>query len=221
VLILTAIRETQGFVGNWFMPIRKGGHPATEDGDQPARVKKSERTRGAILDAARRAFAEHGYERATVRDIAARVGVDPALVMRYFGSKEDLFAEASEFDLHLPDLAAEKPGRRGALLIAHFLDLWEGALSNGTMAVLMRAAATNDHAAAKMRRIFAGQVVPALAKVVDPSELSTRAGLVSSQLLGLALCRYVLKLPPVAMLPRDQIVRSVGPTLQNYLTGKL
>jgi len=203
------------------MPTRDGRRPAAKDGGEPARIKKSERTRGAILEAARRAFADHGYERATVRDIAARAGVDPALVVRYFGSKEDLFAEASEFDLHLPDLAAEKPGQRGAVLITHFLDLWEGALSTGTMAVLMRAAATNDHAAAKMRKIFAGQVVPALAKTVDPTELATRAGLVSSQLLGLALCRYVLKLPPVAMLSRDQIVRSVGPTLQNYLTGKL
>lgn len=195
--------------------------PKQTAGGGEAKLKKSERTRGAILEAARRTFADHGYERATVRDIAARAGVDPALIMRYFGSKEDLFAEASEFDLQLPDLAAEKPARRGALLIAHFLDLWEGALSTGTMAVLMRAAATNDHAAAKMRKIFAGQVVPALAKIVEPSELAPRAGLVSSQLLGLALCRYVLKLPPVAMLSRDQIVRSVGPTLQNYLTGKL
>ena len=173
-------------------------------------MKKSERTRAAILEASLTAFAEQGYERATVRDIAARAGVDPALVVRYFGSKEALFAEASDFDLKLPDLTAAKPGRLGQVLIAHFLEM-----------ILMRTAATNEEAAGKMRKIFAGQVMPALARTMEPAEAATRAGLVSTQLLGLALCRYVLKLPPVTALSRDQIVKSVGASLQTYVTGKL
>lgn len=184
-------------------------------------LKKSERTRAAILTAARAAFAEQGYERATVRDIAARAGVDPALVVRYFGGKDALFAEASDFDLRLPDLAGAPRAKLGEIVIAHFLDVWEESSGSAGMAILMRAAATNEEAAAKMRRIFASQVAPMLAAIVDRSEMATRAGLVSTQLLGLALCRYVLKLPPVTGLSREQIVRSVGPSLQAYMTGKL
>lgn len=193
--------------------------PDTAPGARPQ--KKSERTRAAILQAAQAAFAEHGYDRATVRDIAARADVDPALVVRYFGGKDGLFAEASDFDLRLPDLAGAPRARLGETVIAHFLDVWEGSSSSAGMAILMRAASTNEEAAAKMRRIFASQVAPMLAKIADRAEVAARAGLISTQLLGLALCRYVLKLPPVTALSREQIIRSIGPTLQTYMTGKL
>jgi AcrR family transcriptional regulator len=182
---------------------------------------KSERTRAAILAAARELFAELGYERTTVRGIAARASIDPAMVMRYFGSKDGLFAEATVFDLKLPDLTAIDPLQLGRTLIAHFLAVWEGSLNQGTLTILLRAAASNDEAAAKMRSIFAGQVMPMLARVTDRSELGPRAGLISSQLLGIALCRYVLKVPPIVAMKPDLIVSSVGPTLQQYITGKL
>jgi len=182
---------------------------------------KSERTRAAILAAARELFAELGYERTTVRGIAARASIDPAMVMRYFGSKDGLFAEATVFDLKLPDLTAIDPLQLGRTLIAHFLAVWEGSLNQGTLTILLRAAASNDEAAAKMRSIFAGQVMPMLARVTDRSELGPRAGLISSQLLGIALCRYVLKVPPIVAMKPDLIVISVGPTLQQYITGKL
>jgi AcrR family transcriptional regulator len=182
---------------------------------------KSERTRAAILAAARELFAKLGYERTTVRGIAARASIDPAMVMRYFGSKDGLFAEATVFDLKLPDLTAIDPLQLGPTLIAHFLALWEGSLNQGTLTILLRAAASNDDAAAKMRSIFAGQVMPMLAQVTDRSELGPRAGLISSQLLGIALCRYVLKVPPIVAMKPELIVSSVGPTLQQYITGKL
>ena len=72
--------------------------------DRPAKTAKSQRTKAAILKAAQQLFADQGYERATVRDIAARAAIDPAMVIRYFGSKEGLFAQATAFDLKLPDL---------------------------------------------------------------------------------------------------------------------
>lgn len=77
------------------------------------------------MTAARERFATEGYERATVRAIAADAGIDPAMVMRYFGSKERLFAAAAEFDLRLPDLAAVPADEIGAVLVGHFLDRWE------------------------------------------------------------------------------------------------
>src|SRR5262245_43747230 len=185
-----------------------------------SKTPKSERTRAAILKAAQELFGELGYERTTVRDIAARALIDPAMVMRYFGSKDELFARATAFDLKLPDLTKAKPSQLGKTLITHFLELWEGSLSNGGLTILLRASASNEDAAAKMRMIFAGQVLPMLAQVTDGGDLAARAGLVSSQLLGLAVCRYILKVPPVVAMPREQIIKRVGPTLQRYITGK-
>src|ERR1700755_154838 len=94
--------------------------------DHPTKTAKSHRTKAAILKAAQELFAEQGYERATVRDIAARAAIDPAMVIRYFGSKEGLFAQATAFDLKLPDLAGIPTDEIGATLVAHFIDIWEG-----------------------------------------------------------------------------------------------
>lgn len=181
--------------------------------------RRSDATRAAILAAARERFATDGYDRATIRAIAAQAEIDPAMVMRYYGNKEGLFAAAAQFDLHMPDLRQIAPGELGATLVGHFLDVWE---NDDTFMALLRASATNEAAADRMKGIFQAQVVPAIASVTpDRATLPTRAGLISSQLLGLALCRYLLRLPPVRALDRKQIVRNIGPTLQRYLTGKL
>jgi len=85
--------------------------------DRPAKTAKSQRTKAAILKAAQALFADQGYERATVRDIAARAAIDPAMVIRYFGSKEALFAEATAFDLKLPNLQIPRAKLTGVQLI--------------------------------------------------------------------------------------------------------
>lgn len=182
---------------------------------------KSERTKAAILKAAQELFGEVGYDRTTVRDIAGRASIDAALVMRYFGSKDELFARATVVDLKLPDLTKLTPQQFGDALIRHFLDIWEGPSSNGSLTILLRTSTSNDEIAAKTRSVFAGQVLPMVARVADPAELPTRAGLIASQLLGLALCRYVLKVPPVVALAPDQIVKTVGPVLQRYISEPL
>ena len=86
------------------------------------------------------------------------------------------------------------------------------------MAVLLRSAASNPAAAEELKAVFAGQVLPAVARVAGEDAVA-RAGLVASQLLGLAFCRYVLRLPPVVALSRERIVREVGSTIQRYLVG--
>ena len=179
------------------------------------RPRRSDATRAAILDAARERFAKDGYERATIRAIAADAGIDPAMVMRYYGSKEKLFATAAEFDLRLPDVAAIPRSRLGTTLVAHFLDRWEG---DETMLALLRAAVTNEAAAERMRAIFAIQLGPAATKLGHPpAQARVRAGLVATQMLGLALARYALRLPPVVALSREDIVTWLGPTIQRYL----
>jgi AcrR family transcriptional regulator len=179
-------------------------------------LKKSDRTREAILSAARHLFARQGYETTTVRDVAERARIDPAMVIRYFGSKDGLFAQAASVDLELPPSADIDPCDMGRIMVEHFLEIWEGAGSKQGMAVLLRSAASNSYAAAKMREAFLAQVMPFITSMGDPASASRRAGLVASQLLGLAVCRYVLKLPPVVALSHAEIVASLGPTLQRY-----
>lgn len=178
--------------------------------------RRSDATRAAILAAAREQFAASGYQAATIRSIAAVAGIDPALVMRYYGNKEGLFAAAAEFDLRLPDLGALPRRQVGAALVGHFLDRWEG---DETLMALLRAAVTTEAARERMQAIFATQVAPQVIALsgLPRTDALARAGLISSQILGLALCRYVLKLPPVVKLPRSEVVRRVGAVVQGYL----
>lgn len=185
-----------------------------------ARESKSDRTRAAILEAAQTLFAERGYEKTTIRDVAARAAIDPAMVMRYFGSKDELFARAATFDLNLPDLSGVRRDDIGDTLIRHFFDLWEGDAGAG-LTILLRSAASNAYAAEKTREIFAAQVLPAIARAGEAPDAGVRAGLIGSQLLGLALCRYVLKIPPLAAAPSERLIAEIGPTLQRYAVESL
>jgi AcrR family transcriptional regulator len=182
-----------------------------------ARPRRSDGTRAAILAAARGRFATDGYARSTIRAIAADAGIDPSMVMRYFGSKEGLFAAAADFELRLPDPAGMPREHVGRLAAEYFFTRWE---DDGSLQALLRVGTTNEAAAERLRQIFAQQLAPMVAAVAPPgADVAVRAGLVASQVLGVALTRYVLRLPPVADLPADELVRWVGPTLQRYLTA--
>jgi AcrR family transcriptional regulator len=176
-------------------------------------------TAQALQGRPRTAFAELGFDGATIRDVARRADVDPALVIRYFGSKDALFARATRFDLQLPDLADVAPRLLGTTLAGHFFDLWENPNSGDAMKILLRSAASSAEAAATMRTIFTQQVEPALRRVAPSADAATRAALVSSQLLGFALCRYVLQLPPIVAMTRADVIRALGRTLNGYLSA--
>lgn len=173
-------------------------------------------TRERILAVAREHFAQQGYDRTTIRSIASAAQIDPSMVMRYFGNKEGLFAAAADFDLRLPDLGAVPRDALGAALVSHFLDRWEG---DETLMALLRTASTNEAAAARMQALFSTQMAPLIARLSGDTRAgaAARAGLIATQILGLALCRYVLKLPPVVALKRAEIVRRIGATVQSYL----
>ncbi|MCE7008340.1 TetR family transcriptional regulator [Kibdelosporangium philippinense] len=177
-------------------------------------ARRSDATREAILKAARERFAADGYERATIRAIAADAGIDPAMVMRYYGNKEKLFATAAEFDLRIPDLTAIPRTEIGATLARHVLARWQ---DEETMMALLRAGVTNPAAAERMRSICATQLGTAFA-AINLDNIPTRAGLVASQVLGFALCRYILEFPPVMAMDTEAVVTWLGPTLQRYLT---
>lgn len=188
----------------------------------PAVPRRSDATRAGILRAAQARFAADGYQKATIRAIAADADIDPSMVMRYYGNKTKLFAAATDIDLHLPDLAAIPKRHLGNTLVAHFLQRWEGDPADDALLMLLRSAATDDVAAERMRTIFRDQLAPALLNLIgDPAEAAERAGLISTQLLGLALCRNILRLPPVTALDAETVVARIGPTIQRYLVTPL
>jgi AcrR family transcriptional regulator len=187
--------------------------------NHPKKLSKSDRTKASILEAARELFAEHGYDGASIRDIATRASIDPALVIRYLNSKDELFARAALFDLQLPPTLVTDPSSIGDAIIRRFLRTWEGAPSATGMVILLRSAASNEFAAEKVRDVFANQVRPVVAAFGSPADAGRRAGLVASQLLGLATCRYLLRLPPVVALSHEEIIDNIGPALQRYVTG--
>jgi AcrR family transcriptional regulator len=179
------------------------------------RARNAAETRADILAAARARFGAEGYERTTLRAVAGDVGVDPALVIRYFGSKQDLFAAAAEFTLDLPDLTGVPPDGVADALLPAFFAVWE---DDTTFVALLRAAMTSETAANTMRLVFATQVAPTLA-AVTPDHPAERAGLMGAFIIGLATTRYVLANPAVANLSHDDLIRWAAPVVRQLLTG--
>ncbi|MEM6106006.1 TetR family transcriptional regulator [Mycobacterium sp. 050272] len=175
--------------------------------------RTSEQTKAVILAAARERFGSAGFQGATIRGIAADAGVDPAMVMRYYGSKDKLFAAAADFDLRFPDVAAMDPAQIGRSLVRHFLERWD----DDALVILLRSSATNEEAAQRMQEIFRSQIQPLAASFAPNNESGLRAGLVASQILGMALCRFVLRIPPLVDMTPDEVVDWLGPTIQRYL----
>ncbi len=176
--------------------------------------RSSDQTKAVILAAARERFGAVGFQAATIRAIAADAGVDPAMVMRYYTSKDKLFAAAAEFDLKFPDFAGTDRQQVGRALVRHFLERWEG---DEALVILLRSSATNGEAGQRMQEIFGTQLQPLVASFVPASEAGVRAGLIATQILGMALCRFVLRLPPVVEMTMDEVVEWIGPTIQRYL----
>lgn len=179
------------------------------------RPRNASATQADILAAARVRFGADGYERTTLRTVAADVGVHPALVIRYFGDKEGLFAAAIDFAVDLPDLTGVEPDDLAEHLLPRFFEVWE---DNGAFLSLLRSAATSPTAAAKMREIFATQVSPVF-KAITPDHPTERAGLLGSFVIGLATSRYILKTPGITELDHDDLTRWAAPVMQHILTG--
>src|SRR3954447_12817869 len=189
----------------------------TENAADSGFGKRSDRTKTAILQATRERLAAHGYDRTTIRGVAADAGIDPSMVMRYFGTKAQLFDAALDIDLRLPDLTGVRSDELPRTLVRLFIDRWENDPTGDALLVLLRSAVTNDHAAARMREIFAAQVAPALAGALGQELAAQRAGLVSAQLLGLGLTRYLLRLPAVTALSPQEIEDTLTPAIQAVL----
>ena len=207
-------------------------------------------TREANPAAARTRARDSGYGGATIRGTAAHAGVDAALVHHFFGTKERLFAAAMRLPLSPGDVVAaalapgaHEPGRGlGEHLLRTVLGAWDVAEMRSTFLGLLRSAVTSEQAAGMLREFAteailsriagaaqaaagsgapgAGAARPAGPGAADP-DAQFRAALVASQVLGLALTRYVLELDPLVRADVDELATAIGPTLERYLTGQV
>ena len=187
-------------------------------------------TREAILSASRAQFAEHGYDGATIRAIARDAGVDPALVHHYYGGKEKLFAAAMQLpfipsEVITAALTQRDPSESlGTHMVRTALSVWESAEVRDAFQTMLRSALTSEHAAATLRQFITDAILRPLASAADggvAERTPFRASLVGTQMLGLALGRYVLRFEPIAAATPDELAAAVGPVIDRYLTGDI
>ncbi|GAB3521963.1 TetR/AcrR family transcriptional regulator [Arthrobacter monumenti] len=183
-------------------------------------------TRGQILAAAQKLFAEQGYEGTSLRSIAREAEVDPALVHHYFDGKEALLAASVELPANpnevLAGVAALPAAERGAALLRTLLALWDSPLQPALL-TLVRSIIGSPPQSALMREVLRRRILNVIMAGLeyDKDETQLRGELLVSQVFGLMVSRYVLKLEPLASLSSEEVVRLVSPTVQHYLTGDL
>jgi len=181
--------------------------------------------REAILEAARRSFTANGYDRASIRDIAGRAGVDPALVHHYFGKKSELFVAAVELPLDPAVVVATLMGgdreRIGERIVGLLLSLSDDPRDRSSLIALVRSAVSSEDAARMLREFLVSVLFARVAEALGMADARLRASLVASQIMGLAVARYIVRVEPVASAPTDVVIAAVGPNLQRYLTGDL
>jgi AcrR family transcriptional regulator len=181
--------------------------------------------REAILAAARESFTASGYDRASIRDIAGRAGVDPALVHHYYGTKHELFIAAVELPVDVTVLLERiLDGERdqvGERIVAMLLSVWDTQLDRSPLIALVRSAVSSDEAARMLREFLVSVLFSRISERLGLPDSRLRASLAASQIIGLMIARYVVRLEPLASAPPPVVIAAVGPTLQRYLTGEL
>ncbi|HEY5834429.1 TetR family transcriptional regulator [Streptomyces sp.] len=192
-------------------------------GRRPGRRPGNTDSRERILAAARHRFGSHGYAGTSIRAVAQQAEVDAALVYHFFTSKEGLF-EASMRDAVQPaelrdTVLAGTVAGMGERMARAFLALWESGDRRDQLASILRSAVSHQAAAEMVRRFVVREVLLPVAQAAGHSRPEVRAGLMGSQLIGLALTRYIVEVPPLATMELEEVVAAVAPTLQRYLTG--
>jgi len=180
-------------------------------------------TRGAVLAAARAEFAAHGYEKASMRGIARVAGVDPALLHHYFGSKDRLFLAVLDFPVDprvvVEQIVAGERDQVGERIARFVLTLWDDQGVRDRLLAVLRGAAGSGEVAAILRGFMVGELVARVAEGLHVPQPELRVELVLSQIVGLAMTRYVIALEPVASASAEELVPLLAPTIQRYLTG--
>jgi AcrR family transcriptional regulator len=176
-----------------------------------------------VLDTARRLFADAGYDKTSVRDIAAGAGVDPALIRHYFGSKAELFRATMGWPFAPAHIAARVAGgdrgEMGARLARVFFDVWEQPDTRAPLLAILRGAATHEESATLVRQFIQGQVYRQMADELAGPDAELRIDLAMSQLLGIAYLRHILRVDPIASTPVEELIARVAPAVTAHLVG--
>ena len=183
-------------------------------------------SRGAVLAAAKARFATEGYEKATLRAIADDAHVDPSMVLYLFGSKAELFRESLRLIVDPSMLVAALTGGPdddpdiGNRMVRAYLRIWQGPDTGPSMVAMLQSATSNSDAHDAFRTFMQDYVLTAVSGVLGGGEQAKlRAMLAASQLVGAAVLRYVMTVPPLATLSDDEVVRLIAPTVTRYLTA--
>ncbi|TDD63076.1 TetR/AcrR family transcriptional regulator [Kribbella antibiotica] len=197
--------------------------PHATEGPRPGRRPGGPDTRGEILDAARKTFADKGFTATSIRAVAREAGVDAALVHHYFDSKDSLFIESMALPVDPRQIAAavldgprDEIGRR---LATAFLEVWESADGQQRMRAILRSVVASDEVARAMREGITQLVLQPVSKALDVPDAELRVSLVATQLIGLAMVRYLIELEPVVSADLQILVDRLAPVLQHHLTG--
>ena len=178
-------------------------------------------TREAILKVARRGFATRGYDATSLRLIAAEAEVDPALVIHYFGTKDNLFVAATGLPAGLPGAIASLAGIPvtdfPAALVRAYLELVDSDDSRNAILALVRSAVSHERAAAMLREFLTAQLLPVIARLTQRDDARLRASLVAAQLIGIAVLRHVIRVEPLVRATPDDIAAVAAPAIGQYL----
>ena len=182
-------------------------------------------TRAAIAEAAQRSFAALGYDRTTIRAIASEAGVDPALVVHFFGSKQQLFLAVMDLpfepEVALPSILAGKRKTVGERFARFIVGVLEDEQARSVMTGMVRAAASEPEAARMLRELISRRVVGPIASTLGEEDAELRATLLGSQIVGVIMARYVVAVEPLASLDPERLIAALAPNLQRYLVGPL
>jgi len=193
-------------------PRRRGRRPAGED------------TKAAIVAAARSEFAARGYDATTLRGIARSAGVDPRLVHHYFDGKDAVFAASLELPVRPGDVIAGvlagPPEGIGERLVRTFLEVWDSPGGQDPAMALVKSLLSSETGVRTIREFVVREIFGRLATVAVRDDAELRAAMVASQVIGLLMARYVVRIEPLASADAEDVVTFVAPTIQRYLTGE-
>ncbi|MCA4133754.1 TetR/AcrR family transcriptional regulator [Arthrobacter sp. M4] len=199
---------------------------ATEPTARRGRRAGGEDSRGHILATARHLFAEHGFEGTSLRQVAREAHVDPAMIHHYFTGKDELFALSVELPAD-PNQVLEgvdelDAGVRAEAIVRAVLRLWDSPMQHALVA-FVRGTIGSKSKTALMRQMVSRTILSRIMAGVpgSPHEVALRGDLVATQVMGLMLVRYVVRLEPLASATPEEVVRLVAPNVQRYLTGDL
>jgi len=178
--------------------------------------RKGQRTARRIIEAARKVFAQVGYERATIRAIAAAAGVDKSSVIQHFETKQNLFRQAVHWDIPIHELVADDVNQTANNFARGVLEAW-AADPDSPMAVLLRASMTSEDAAELLRTHITTQAIDAVAALIDAPDARLRAALASAILMGVASQRYLLRMPDLHEADTADVLRLITPVLRSLL----